>query len=48
MRQQYHFRDSNEGLLAWDVFRLLTLSQHLKVRNVPLSDIKELDEPFWY
>ena len=48
MRQQYHFRDSSDGLLAWDVFRLLKLSQHLTVQHIPLSDIKELDEPFWY
>ena len=48
MRQQYHFRKSEKGLLAWDVFRLLELAQTLEVFEYPLSKIKELDEPFWY
>ena len=48
MRQQYHFRVSPEGLLSWDVFRLIELSKHLPVIEVPLSDIAELDEEFWY
>ncbi|WP_028865685.1 hypothetical protein [Psychromonas aquimarina] len=48
MRQQYHFRQSEQGLLAWDVFRLLKLSQSLTVKKFPLQAITELDEPFWY
>ncbi len=48
MRQQYHFRSSNEGLLAWDVFRLIELSRECPVVDVQLSNIKELDEEFWY
>lgn len=48
MRQQYHFRDSPNGLMAWDVFRLIELSKELQVINVPLSEIQELDEAFWY
>ncbi|MCL9782696.1 hypothetical protein M9194_14770 [Vibrio sp. S4M6] len=48
MRQQYHFRRSNQGLLAWDVSRLVRLSQHLKVIEVKVASIKELDEAFWY
>lgn len=48
MRQQYHFRNSSEGLLAWDVFRLIELSKPLPVGEIPLSEIQELDEAFWY
>ncbi len=48
MRQQYHFRESEKGLLAWDLCRLLELSGNLDVIQIPLDQIKELDEPFWY
>ncbi len=48
MRKQYHFRESEKGLLAWDVHRLIELSFGLPVEQVPLSDIAELDETFWY
>ncbi|WP_019615335.1 hypothetical protein [Psychromonas ossibalaenae] len=48
MRQQYHFRQSEQGLQAWDVFRLLELSHSLAVKKVPLQEIKELNETFWY
>ncbi|MGF1725542.1 hypothetical protein [Photobacterium nomapromontoriensis] len=48
MRQQYHFRNSPEGLLVWDVFRLIDLSKGLQVKNILLINIQELDEAFWY
>lgn len=48
MRQQYHFRASDKGLLAWDVFRLIELSRELPIVEIKLSDIKELEEEFWY
>ena len=48
MRKQYHLRQSPSGLLAWDVDRLIALSSRLPVREVPLSSIRELDEPFWF
>jgi hypothetical protein len=48
VRQQYHFRQSAQGLLAWDVFRLIELAKTLPVIEVPLTAIKELDEAFWY
>ena len=48
MRKQYHFRPSEKGLLAWDVDRLVELAAALKSIEVPLSSIRELDEPFWY
>jgi hypothetical protein len=48
MRKQYHFRHSDRGLLAWDVDRLIQLSQNLPRFRVSLSEIRELDEPFWF
>jgi hypothetical protein len=48
MRKQYHFRRTNRDVLIWDVDRLVTLSRKLPVAEVPLSDIAELDETFWF
>ena len=48
IRQQYHFRQSDAGLLAWDVLKLMALSKELDTISVPLSQIAEVNEPFWY
>lgn len=48
MRKQYHFRPSPKGLLAWDVNRLIQLSRTLPERRVLLSDIREVDSPYWF
>jgi len=48
MRKQYHFRRTDRGLLAWDVDRLVELSSGFDVVDVPLADIRELDETFWF
>lgn len=45
VRKQYYFRASPRGLLSWDVDRLVQLSQHLPRKYIPLSAIRELDEP---
>lgn len=45
MRKQYYFRESPQGLLAWDVDRLVHLSRDFPIRRVPLAQIRELDEP---
>src|SRR4051794_12221152 len=45
MRKQYYFRPSPQGLLAWDIDRLVLLSRDLPVRAVALSQIRELDAP---
>ena len=47
MRKQYYFRQSDRGLLAWDVDRLVELSASFPRKQVPLTDIRELDEP-WF
>ncbi|MGP9568409.1 hypothetical protein [Halomonas sp. AOP25-F1-15] len=48
MRKQYHFRESKEGLLAWDVHRLIDLARTAKPSTVQLSEIQEIDEAYWY
>lgn len=48
MRKQYHFRSSSQGLLAWDVDRLIALTTGLASEEIALCDIRELDEPYWY
>jgi len=48
MRKQYHFRESSRGLLAWDVERLVELSRNLEKIRVPLAEIAELDENYWF
>jgi hypothetical protein len=45
--KQYYFRASSRGLLAWDVDRLVSLTSHLPVRAVPLTEIRELDRPMF-
>ena len=47
MRKQYYFRASPQGLLAWDVDRLVLLTGDFPVRRVPLTEIRELDEPMF-
>ena len=48
MRKQYHFRRFDRELVAWDVDRLVKLSAGLAPIDVPLSEIRELDETFWF
>lgn len=47
MRTQYHFRRSPQGLCAWNIHRLIELTRNLPRERVPLSAIRELDEPYW-
>jgi hypothetical protein len=44
VRKQYYFRPSDRGLLAWDVDRLVRLSSQFPRKQVPLREIRELDE----
>lgn len=48
MRKQYHFRPSRTGFHAWDVDRLLGLAAKIEPRDVQLSAIREMDEPYWF
>jgi hypothetical protein len=44
MRKQYHPVHSGDGLLVWDVDRLLRLAANLPERWLPLAEISELDD----
>ena len=48
MRKQYHFRQVGDDTYIWDVHRLVGLSQDLPIHDVLLSDIKELNEAYWF
>ena len=48
MRRQYHSRLVNGRTLIWDVHRLVELTRTYPVRQLPLSQIAELDECFWF
>jgi hypothetical protein len=48
MRKQYNFWRGPDGLDAWDVDRLITLSVELPVLKVPLSSFTELDSDYWF
>jgi hypothetical protein len=47
LRKQYYIRRTESGSLIWDVDRLVELSRELPRVRVPLSSLRELDEPFW-
>ena len=46
VRKQYHFRPSPQGLLAWDVDRLVELSKDFPRQRVRIEDLGELDRPW--
>jgi hypothetical protein len=48
VRKQYHFWPSERGLQAWDVDRLIALSSELPRQRVALSEIRELEEVYWF
>jgi hypothetical protein len=48
LHQQYHFRESDKGLLAWDVLKLIKITKGFEVVQVALSDIGELKEVYWF
>jgi hypothetical protein len=47
MRKQYFFRPSPGGFLAWDVDKLIELTAAHPRRWVALSEIRELNDP-WF
>lgn len=48
LRKQYHFRRIQGDLYAWDIHRLIRLSKTISPTQVPLDDIPELDQNWWY
>lgn len=48
MRKQYHFRTVGDDTYVWDIHHLVKLSQNLAIEKIALTEIKELDEAYWY
>lgn len=48
MRKQYFLLPSSPGFHAWDVDKLVESTGNHPIVNVPLANIAELDENFWY
>ena len=48
MRKQYHTRTVGKDTHTWDVHQLVRLSRQMEPTAVPLSDIRELDELWWF
>jgi hypothetical protein len=48
MRKQYHSRMLNGHRLVWDVDKLVKLAGGLPIAEVPLSQIREIDEAYWF
>ena len=48
LRPQYHFRRVGGHVHIWNVAELLAMARDLPVEQVPLSQIKEIDEPYWF
>ena len=47
MRKQYHFWPGENGLDAWDVDRLIELSDGFPLKQVAIEAIWEVDTPYW-
>lgn len=48
MRKQYHFWPADQGFDAWDVDRLIALSQRLPIERVAIDAIGEVDTAYWF
>ena len=47
MRRQYHSRQTERGLLVWDVHRLVELSRDLPVVEVDVEEMLDREASFW-
>ncbi len=48
LRKQYHSRQIGSDRHIWDVHRLIRAARDLEVAMVPVADIAEADENWWY
>ena len=48
IRKQYHFRPSPNGYYAWDIQKLASKTANYKPQQVPLCEIREIDEAYWF
>ena len=48
IRPQYHFRKVDGHTHIWDVRKLIDIAEKLPVEDVPLAQISEIDETYWF
>jgi hypothetical protein len=48
VRKQYHFWRGSTGLDAWDVDRLIRLSQGLPVVEIAVESVREVETVYWF
>ncbi len=48
MRKQYHLRPVGSDTHVWDVHKLVRAASKLTPADVPIDDIAEIDENWWY
>lgn len=48
VRKQYHLWLAEDGIDAWDVDRLIELSQDRPIEAVAVDSITEADTPYWF
>ena len=48
VRPQYHFRKTATGLDAWDVRRLIKLSENFSIKKVDPSTLPDIHNNHWY
>jgi len=48
VRKQYHFRPGEVGFDAWDVDRLIELTEELPIIEVQVDSIREVDTDHWF
>jgi len=48
LRKQYHTRTVSDDQHTWDVHRLVRLAKELPAISVPMSEIVEADQLWWY
>ena len=48
MRKQYHFWRGPNGLDAWDVDRLVTMTAGLPIEDVTVEELPEIDSVYWF
>ena len=46
--KQFHKRPAPAGTRVWDVDRLIRLAQELPTQTVPLANIFEFEEVYWF
>ncbi|MEP3275866.1 MAG: hypothetical protein ABJN26_15900 [Stappiaceae bacterium] len=48
MRKQYHSRPVGSDIHIWDVHKLVRATNGLDILSVPVEEIAEIDENWWY